>query len=51
MEVTLGSFIPGERNAPRGPLDRVCRFTQPVLCALARKKNAKLCVNDINKYM
>jgi len=39
MEVTIGSFTPEERNAPRDPLDRrVCRFTESVLCALARKK-------------
>lgn len=50
MEVTLGSSTPGERNAPRDPLDRrVCRFTESLLCALARKKKyAGLCVNDIN---
>lgn len=50
MEVTPGSFTPGERNAPRGPLGRrVCRLTEPLSCALARKKKyTGLCVNDIN---
>jgi hypothetical protein len=38
MEVTLVRFTPGERNAPHDLLDmRVCRLTESVLCALARK--------------
>jgi len=51
MEVTLDSFTPGERNAPREPLDRsVYMFTESVLFALARekKKYTRLCVNDRN---